>query len=67
MRISISKNRWEHIAFAYIRNIKHFLNGNFSEASHWDCDSDTHILDIVKAYHDCGFEGYIRPDHGRQI
>ena len=25
------------------------------------------ILDIVKAYHDCGFEGYIRPDHGRQL
>ena len=23
--------------------------------------------DIVKAYHDCGFEGYIRPDHGRQL
>ena len=22
---------------------------------------------IMKAYHDCGYEGYIRPDHGRHI
>ena len=25
------------------------------------------VLDIVKAYHEGGFEGYIRPDHGRQL
>ena len=25
------------------------------------------ILEIIKAYHDGGFEGYIRPDHGRHI
>ena len=30
-------------------------------------DGDTGILDILRAYHDCGFEGYIRPDHGRQL
>ena len=27
----------------------------------------TGILDILKAYHDCGFDGYIRPDHGRHL
>ena len=27
----------------------------------------TGILDILKAYHDCGYEGYIRPDHGRHL
>ena len=21
----------------------------------------------MKAYHDCGFDGYMRPDHGRHI
>ena len=56
-----------HIAFAHIRNVKHFPNGDFSEASHRDCDGDTGILDILKAYHDCGFDGYIRPDHGRHL
>lgn len=55
------------IAFAHIRNVRHFPNGDFSEASHRDCDGDTGILDILRAYHDCGFEGYIRPDHGRHL
>ena len=57
----------DRIAFAHIRNVKHFPNGDFSEASHRDCDGDTGILDIIKAYHDCHFEGYIRPDHGRHL
>ena len=25
------------------------------------------IVEILKAYHDAGFSGYIRPDHGRMI
>lgn len=57
----------DRIAFAHVRNVKHFDNGDFSEASHRDCDGDTGILDIMKAYHDCGFDGYMRPDHGRHI
>lgn len=57
----------DRIAFAHVRNVKHFENGDFSEASHRDCDGDTGILDIMKAYHDCGFDGYMRPDHGRHI
>ena len=28
----------DRIAFAHIRNVKHFENGDFSEASHRDCD-----------------------------
>ena len=55
------------IAFAHIRNVKHFPNGDFSEASHRDCDGDTGILEIMRAYHDCGFDGYVRPDHGRLL
>ena len=55
------------IAFAHVRNIRHYENGDFSEVSHRDCDGATGILDIIKAYHDGGYEGYIRPDHGRHI
>ncbi|MCR4781075.1 MAG: mannonate dehydratase [Ruminiclostridium sp.] len=55
------------IAFAHIRNVKHYPNGDFSEVSHRDRDGDTGILEIIRAYHDCGFDGYIRPDHGRHI
>ena len=63
----IVRKHCDRIAFAHIRNVKHFENGDFSEASHRDCDGDTRILDILKAYHDCGYEGYIRPDHGRHL
>ena len=63
----IVRKHCDRIAFAHIRNVKHFENGDFSEASHRDCDGDTGILEILKAYHDCGYEGYIRPDHGRQL
>ena len=55
------------IAFAHIRNVRHYPNGDFTEASHRDCDGDTGILEIVRAYHDCGYTGYVRPDHGRHI
>ena len=63
----IVRRHCDRIAFAHIRNVKHFPNGDFSEASHRDCDGDTGILDILRAYHDCCFEGYIRPDHGRHL
>ena len=57
----------DRIAFAHIRNVKHYENGNFSEVSHRDCDGDTGIIDILKAYHDTNFQGYIRPDHARHL
>ncbi|MBO4865347.1 MAG: mannonate dehydratase [Ruminococcus sp.] len=63
----IVRKHCNRIAFAHIRNVKHFDNGDFSETSHRDCDGDVGILDIIKAYHDGGFDGYIRPDHGRHI
>ena len=57
----------DRIAFAHIRNVKHFPNGDFSEASHRDRDGDTGILQILQAYHKQGYQGYIRPDHGRHL
>ena len=63
----IVKKFVDRIAFAHIRNVKHFPNGDFSEASHRDCDGETGILDILRAYHDGGYEGYIRPDQGRHL
>ena len=63
----IVRKHCDRIAFAHIRNVKHFPNGDFTEASHRDCDGDTGIIEILRAYHDCGYEGYIRPDHGRNL
>ena len=64
---AIVRKHCDRIAFAHVRNVKHYPNGDFSETSHRDCDGDTGVLEIMKAYHDCGFKGYIRPDHGRHI
>jgi mannonate dehydratase len=55
------------IAFAHIRNVKIYENGDFMETSHRTCDGSLDICDIVKAYHEIGFTGYARPDHGRHI
>lgn len=55
------------IHFAHIRNLKRFENGDFVETSHRTCDGSLDIYEIVKAYHDIGFTGYVRPDHGRHL
>lgn len=57
----------DRIAFAHIRNVKCYENGDFKETSHRDKDGDVGILNIMKAYYDANFQGYIRPDHGRHI
>lgn len=55
------------IHFAHLRNVKRDADGNFEETAHKsDCGS-LDMAAIVKAYHDVGFEGYARPDHGRMI
>jgi len=63
----IIRRHCDRIAFAHIRNVSHDEKGNFSEASHRDRDGDTGILEILRAYHDCDYRGYIRPDHGRHL
>ncbi|WP_338786992.1 mannonate dehydratase [Metabacillus sp. FJAT-53654] len=57
----------DRIPFAHIRNIKVFENGDFVETSHRSCDGSVDINEIVKAYHEVGYTGYVRPDHGRHI
>lgn len=57
----------DRIAFAHIRNVKIFENGDFIESSHRSQDGSVDIVDVVKAYHENNFTGYARPDHGRHI
>src|SRR5690606_2502626 len=65
--IAIIKEFGGKIPFAHIRNLKHFENGDFIESSHKSSDGSLDIVGIVKAFHDIGFTGYTRPDHGRHI
>jgi mannonate dehydratase len=64
---SIVREFGNRIAFAHIRNVRIYENGDFIETSHRACDGSLDVCDIVKAYHDVGFTGYARPDHGRHI
>lgn len=55
------------IHFAHIRNIKHTAPGQFEEAAHLSADGSLDLAQIVKALYDDGFDGVIRPDHGRML
>lgn len=55
------------IHFAHIRNIKFVSERTFHETSHLSGDGSLDMYEIVKAFYDIGFKGYIRPDHGRMI
>lgn len=57
----------DRIHFAHIRNLKHYDNGDFIETSHKTSDGSLDIYGIVKAFHEIGYTGYTRPDHGRHI
>ncbi|UOQ94705.1 mannonate dehydratase [Halobacillus shinanisalinarum] len=57
----------DRIHFAHIRNVKTYDNGDFIETSHRTEDGSVDVYEVVKAYHDKGFTGYARPDHGRHI
>ncbi len=57
----------DRIHFAHIRNIKITGDKCFEEAAHKTECGSLDIYAIIKAYHDNGFDGYIRPDHGRMI
>jgi mannonate dehydratase len=57
----------DRIHFAHIRNVKVFENGDFIETAHRDSEGTIDVFQVLKAYHDTGFDGYIRPDHGRHL
>ena len=55
------------IHFAHVRNLKFHSDGDFEEAAHLSSDGSFDMYEIMKALYDIGFEGPIRPDHGRMI
>jgi mannonate dehydratase len=55
------------IHFAHVRNVRHNGPGNFEESAHLSADGSLDMYAIMKTLHDTGFDGPIRPDHGRNI
>ena len=55
------------IHFAHVRNLKFNSPTDFEEAAHLSSDGSFDMYEIMKALYDNGFDGTIRPDHGRMI
>ncbi len=55
------------IHFAHIRNTRHTAPGVFEEAAHYAADGSLDMVEIMQALVDVGFEGPVRPDHGRTV
>ncbi|MGN1147906.1 MAG: mannonate dehydratase [Lachnospiraceae bacterium] len=55
------------IAFMHIRNVKNMPDGSFEERAHLSSCGTLDMYEIVKALVDNGYDGYVRPDHGRMI
>ena len=57
----------DRIAFAHVRNLKIEEPGKFYESSHLSVEGSFDMYAIMKAFYETGFDGYLRPDHGRMI
>ncbi|NLA76512.1 MAG: mannonate dehydratase [Clostridiales bacterium] len=55
------------IHFMHIRNIRNFPDGSFEESGHLSACGSLDMAKIVKILVNNGFDGYVRPDHGRMI
>jgi mannonate dehydratase len=65
--VSIAKEYTDRIHFVHARNIKLTGEKSFEEAPHPSICGSLNMYAILKALHKSGFDGYIRPDHGRMI
>ena len=57
----------KRIHFAHVRNIKIYERGVFQESAHLSSEGSLDLYEIMRAYFETGFDGYVRPDHGRMI
>lgn len=55
------------IGFMHMRNVKIMDDGSFEERAHLTSCGSLDMYDIVKGLVEAGFDGYVRPDHGRMI
>lgn len=57
----------KRIHFAHCRNVKRSGDRTFHETAHPSRGGDVDMLEVLKALRDVGFDGCMRPDHGRMI
>lgn len=57
----------DRIHFVHLRNILRTGERQFEEVGHPTACGSIDMLGVVRALADHGFDGYVRPDHGRMI
>jgi mannonate dehydratase len=57
----------DRIYFAHLRQLKYNGEDDFYENGHLTSRGDIDMYAIIKALADNGFDGYVRPDHGRNV
>lgn len=62
--IELCKGR---IHFAHLRNVLITGPKNFEESGHPSVCGSVDMYEVAKALYNSGFDGYVRPDHGRAI
>ena len=65
--IAMAEEFADRIHFVHLRNIQVDENRCFAETAHPSVCGSLDMYGIVKALVDKGFDGYVRPDHGRMI
>lgn len=67
VRLAAKYAKEGRIYFAHLRNIKYSGERDFAETGHLSAGGSLDMYGIVKALVDNGFDGYVRPDHGRNV
>lgn len=65
--IDMAERFCDRIHFVHLRNIKHTGERRFEEVGHPTPCGSIDMYGIAKALVKNGFDGYVRPDHGRMI
>ena len=59
--------KMDRIAFMHMRNVKIMDDGSFEERAHLSSCGSIDMYEVVRVLVEAGFDGYVRPDHGRMI
>jgi mannonate dehydratase len=63
----IARRLGERIHFVHCRNVRRTGARSFEEVAHPSEYGDVDMYAVLRALHESGFEGPLRPDHGRMI
>jgi mannonate dehydratase len=59
--------KMQRVHFVHCRNVQRTSDRSFNEVPHPTEFGDVNVLDVLGAFVETGFDGPMRPDHGRMI